>query len=92
MGWTNIVILGWEPWSSGYGRQLMFERFKSRRLILDGHFITLICCNQENCIVCLKRMKINAKEAGAGPFFEKYRNFMLIYPNFLIHRYLLCGI
>ena len=31
-----------------------------------GHFFTLICC--KNCIVCLKRPKINEKEAGVGPF------------------------
>ena len=34
--------------------------------ILDGHFFALICC--KNCIdVCLKRLKINEKEAGVGP-------------------------
>ena len=27
---------------------------------------TLICC--KNCIACLKRQKINEKEAGVGPF------------------------
>ena len=40
--------------------------FKSRHCILDGHFFTYICC--KNCIVCLKRPKINEKEAGVGPF------------------------
>ena len=29
-------------------------------------FFALICC--KNCIVCLKRPKINEKEAGVGPF------------------------
>ena len=30
-------------------------------------FFTLICC--KNCIdFCLKRLKINEKEAGVGPF------------------------
>ena len=43
--------------------------FESRRRILDGHFFTLICC--KNCIVCLKRPKINEKESGVGPFFLK---------------------
>ena len=38
--------------------------FKSWYPILDGHFFTLICC--KNCIVCLKRQKINEKEAGVG--------------------------
>ena len=32
-------------------------------------FFTLICC--KNCIVCLKRPKINYKEALVGPF-KKY--------------------
>ena len=30
-------------------------------------FFTLI-----SCIVCLKRLKINEKEARVGPFFKKY--------------------
>ena len=40
--------------------------FESWHNILDGHFFTLIFC--KNCIVCLKRLKINKKEAGVGPF------------------------
>ena len=40
--------------------------FKSRRHILAGHFFTLVCC--KNCIVSLKRLKINEKEAGVGTF------------------------
>ena len=39
--------------------------FESWPRILDGHFFTYICC--KNCIVCLKRPKINEKEAGVGP-------------------------
>ena len=42
--------------------------FESRHRILDGHFFTYICC--KNCNVCLKRPKINEKEAGVGPFFN----------------------
>ena len=42
--------------------------FESHRHILDGHFFALICC--KNCIVCLKRPKINEKEAQVGPFFK----------------------
>ena len=34
-----------------------------------GHFFTLICCKK--IIVCLKRPKINEKEAWDGPFFKK---------------------
>ena len=33
-------------------------------------FFTLICC--KNCSACLKRPKINEKEARVGPFFKKY--------------------
>ena len=44
--------------------------FKYQDHILDGHFFTYICC--KNCNdVCLKRPKINKKEAGVGPFFKK---------------------
>ena len=42
--------------------------FESQCRILDEHYFTLICC--KNCIVCLKRPKINEKEAGVGPFFK----------------------
>ena len=46
------------------------RRFESRHQILDGHFFTYICC--KNCNdVCLKRPKINEKEARVGPFFFK---------------------
>ena len=33
---------------------------------MDMTFFKFICC--KNCIVCLKRPKINANEAGVGPF------------------------
>ena len=47
--------------------------FQSRHHILDGHFFTYVCC--KNCNdVCLKRPKINQKEAGVGPFFLKKHN------------------
>ena len=58
-GSPGLVVMGDDSCSRGCG-------FKSRRHILDGHFFTLICCT--NCIVCLKRLKINKKEAGVGPF------------------------
>ena len=50
------------------GRDSRFKGrgFESRHSILDGHFFTCICC--KNCNVCLKRPKINEKEAGVGPF------------------------
>ena len=40
--------------------------FESRRCILDGHFFTFFYC--KNCNVCLKRQKINEKEAAVGLF------------------------
>ena len=58
-----------EPWSSGYGRRLRFQRLWVRILApftgWTWHFFTLICC--KNCNdVCFKRPKINEKEAGVG--------------------------
>ena len=41
----------------------------SARYWMDMTFFTLICCRK--CIVCLKRPKINEKEAGVGPFKKK---------------------
>ena len=43
--------------------------FESQCHIPDGPFFILICC--KNCIVCLKRPKINEKEAGFSPFLKK---------------------
>ena len=45
------------------------SRSEGRGFDLDGHFFTYIC--YKNCYVCLKRPKINEKEAGVGPFFKK---------------------
>ena len=66
-----IFKLGLEPWSSGYGWRLKFKRPWVRIPApytgwTFGHFLTLICC--KNSIVCLKRPKINEKEAGVDPF------------------------
>ena len=36
--------------------------FESLHHMLDGHFYALICC--KNCIVCLKRAKLNVKRPG----------------------------
>ena len=36
---------------------------------MDMTFFTLICCKNSNC-ACLKRLKINEKEAGVGPFLK----------------------
>ena len=64
------MVMGGDSRSKGRG-------FESRHRILDGHFFTYICC--KNCIVCLKRLKINEKEAGVGPFFKK--TFLLSRPS-----------
>ena len=45
----------------------MFKRsqFESLHHILDGHVFTFTC---KKCNVCLKRLKINEKEARDDPF------------------------
>ena len=55
---TNKCILGREPWSSGYGRRLMFQRLWVRiPAPFTGwtFFHIHICC--ENCNVCLEGRK-----------------------------------
>ena len=66
MGQFFLDIIGWEPWSSGYGWQLMFKRSWVQIPVPNTGwtFFTLVCC--KNCNVCLKRPKINEKEAGDG--------------------------
>ena len=56
----GLVVMGGDSRSEGHG-------FESRRRILDVHDIFHIDL-LKNCIVCLKRLKINEKEAGVGPF------------------------
>ena len=54
------MVMGRDSHSKGCG-------FESRHCILDGHFFKYICC--KNCSdVCLKRAKMNEKDAGVGPF------------------------
>ena len=53
------MVMGRYSHSEGCG-------FESWHHILDGYFFTYIC--YKNCYVCLKRPKINKKEAGVGPF------------------------
>ena len=68
---ANLQTGGREPWSSGYGKRLTFQRMWVQILALHTAwtFFTYICC--KNCNdVCLKRPKINKKEAGVGPFFN----------------------
>ena len=68
---SNYKVVGWEPCLVVMGKDSRFKGrgFESRHHILDGHFFTYICC--KNCNVCLKRPKINKKEAGVGPFYKK---------------------
>ena len=63
-----------KTWSSGYGRRLMFQRswVQIPAPYTGWTFFTFICC--KNCIVCLKRPKINEKEAGVGPLKKESTN------------------
>ena len=66
-------IKKWKPWSSGYGRRLMFRM--SWVQILSPYtgwtFFTYIGC--KNCNdVCLKRPKINDKRGLGWPIFLKW--------------------
>ena len=57
------MVIGGDSRSKGCG-------FESRPgYWMDMTFFKLICC--KHCIVCLKRPKINEKEAVVGPFFFK---------------------
>ena len=67
------MVMGRDSRSEGRG-------FDSWYRILDGHFFTYICC--KNCIVCLKRPKINEEEAVVGPFFLKT---MMEFLSFIIY-------
>ena len=60
-----------EPWSSGYGKRLTFQRSWVRipALYTGWTFFTYICCKNRN--VFLKRPK-NEKEAGVGPFKKEF--------------------
>ena len=61
------MVMGDDSCLKGHG-------FKSQHIILDEHYFASICC--KNWVVCLKRLKINEKEARVGPFFKiKFRNF-----------------
>ena len=56
------MVMGGDSRSKGRG-------FESQHHILDGHFSHIFVV--KICNVCLKRPKINVKEAGVGPFFKK---------------------
>ena len=63
-GSPGLVVMGGDSHSKGCG-------FESRCRILDGNDVFHIDLFK-NCIVCLKRPKINEKEAWVGPFFRKW--------------------
>ena len=58
---TGQVVMGGDSRTSGRG-------FESRHRILDAHFSHYIV---KNCIVCLKRAKINHKRGRRWPIFLK---------------------
>ena len=58
-GSPGLVVMGGDSLSEGHG-------FESWYHILDGHFSHIFVV--KICNVCLKRPKINEKEAGVGPF------------------------
>ena len=60
MGGTPVLVV------KGGGLCLKGCGFESRRHRLEGHFFALICCKK--IIVCLKRPKMNQKDARVGPF------------------------
>ena len=89
---TKKFFLRREPWSSGYEMRLIYQRlwvrFPAPYTGWTWHFFTLICC--KNCNdVCLKRPKINEKEAGVGPFFLKKIVFSSLLDN--THKMALLG-
>ena len=64
---VNYLVVGQKPWSSGYGKNVPKVMGSNPGTTYWMDFFTYICC--KNCDdVCLKRLKINEKEAGAGPF------------------------
>ena len=70
---VNNERVGRKPWSSGYGRRLMFWRswiwIPVPYTGWTWHFSTLICC--KNCIVCLKKTKNKRKRGRGWPIFYK---------------------
>ena len=68
----KIHIRGREPWSSGYGRRLMFHRswVWIPPLYTGWTFFHIpICCKNLQCV--FEKPKINWKEAGVSLFFKK---------------------
>ena len=69
------MVMGDDSCSEGRG-------FKSRRhIVACRHFFTLICC--KNCIVCLKRSKINKKRPGLAHLKKMMGNSFATLPTYL---------
>ena len=73
---NTLWTLGREPWSSGYGRRLMFRRSWVRIPALytgwTWVFFTLICCKK---IYCLFEKTENKRKRGRSwPIFKKRQN------------------
>ena len=81
----NVLKIGREPWSSGYGRRIMFKRLWARILLpytgWTWHFFTLICCI--SFVVSLKRLKTSKKEARVGPILKMCLKFTFFLKNCL---------
>ena len=69
----GLVVMGGDSRSEGHG-------FESQCHILDGHFLTLICCKIA-LIFAWKRPKINEKAAEDGTFFKNRRWRLEYLPN-----------
>ena len=82
---TKIILQGREPWSSGYGKRLTFQRSWVRFPVLytGWTLFTLIC--SKNCKVCLKRPKINKKRGRCWPIF--WENSRKKYTDYIIKKY-----
>ena len=57
------MVMGGDSCSKGH-------QFESRHRILDGHFFTYIF--YEKFVMCVKKTKINEKEAWIGPFVKQF--------------------
>ena len=70
---TNERSKGREPWSSGFGKRLTFQRLWVRipAPYTGWTFFTYICC--KICIVCLKKTENDKtkKRPGLAHFFKK---------------------
>ena len=76
VGSPGLMVIGEDSHPKDHG-------FESRQQILDGHFFTYIVVKSVK--YCLKRQKINYKEAGDGPFF-KNNDQSLIVPKEQTHQ------